>query len=130
MTDGCKGRVIIVYVKEGLNFVKRDTVSGLHEYLVVNISLSTGVTLTVCIFYRSPNSSDEKILRLLQGISECAGIHVQGEKVKLFGDFNLPRINCSLVRAPNGSFEETFLNTLMDNFLFQHIKEVKEESSC
>ena len=90
--------------------------------MVVDITLLTGVTITVCIFYRSPNSSQDNNMRLLQCITDCADIN--GTKVIMLGDFNLPRINWPTMRAPCGSYEELFLDTLMDNFLIQHIREM------
>ena len=41
----------------------------------------------------------------------------------MIGDFNLPRIDWSNLQVPDSRYEDIFLNTIMDNYLHQHVTE-------
>ena len=115
------GRGIIIYVMDGLISVKREVKVSFNEHLVVDITLPSKKEIILAVFYRSPNSSDENSSRLFRCISDVANI--KSSSVIMLGDFNLPRINWATCIAPLGSYEERFIDCLMDNFLCQHVRE-------
>ena len=52
-----------------------------------------------------------------------------GDNVVILGDFNLPRINWANNRATHGYLEESFIECIMENFLYQHIHEATRSRS-
>ena len=115
------GRGIILYVKEGIICIRNDKIVKFHENLIVDVSIATGKEISIGIFYRSPNSSNENNTQLLHCMTDL--VNKTGLKTVIMGDFNLPRINWSTISAPISSFEDCFLDNISDNFLTQHIKE-------
>ena len=113
------GRGIILYVSNKLTCVKKEIEVSFHECLVVEVALQTGKVITLGVFYRSPNSNQENCSKLLDYISEiCISTN---QNTIILGDFNLPRINWPNYSAPPGSYEESFIECVMDNFLCQHV---------
>ena len=89
---------------------------------MVDISLPTGCVVSLGIFYRSPNSTSENNLQMLTCIKDFSD--TTGSKMLILGDFNLPRIDWSTLSAPVGSYEELFVEVIMENFLIQHVTEI------
>ena len=115
------GRGIILYVVADITCVKRDVVVEFHEHLMVDIVLATGSEVSIGVFYRSPSSKYENNIKLLQCVTNFASS--KDSKIILLGDFNLPKIKWTTLSAPSGSYEEDFVECILENFLFQLIYE-------
>ena len=114
-------RGIILYIKHNYTNTVQEIQTKFQEYLSVEITSSTGSVISVCLIYRSPNSSQQNNKLLLKSISDfCAH---SGNNAFILGDFNLPKIDWANNKASFMSYEEEFLTCLLDNFLHQHVLE-------
>ena len=91
------------------------------ESVWCEIPLSNQSKLLVGTVYRSPNSTEENNTALNKLISN---ITTRRSQVLMMGDFNLPEINWDDLTAPGRGDNKanTFLNTIRDTFMFQHVK--------
>ena len=116
-------RGILIYAEKHLSVSSIYLDINFEEYLCVELtSESTHELLTVCVFYRSPNSSVSNDLQMFNIISYLCG-SCKG-KLLLLGDFNFPHINWetfSLNHSNRNSSDFKFLSCIQDNFLSQHI---------
>ena len=78
--------------------------------------------LLVGRIYRSPNSTDENNHQLTQLINEVNSNKYSS--LLILGDFNFPHINWELEQpySTAGNAAVKFLDTVKDNFLFQHVR--------
>ena len=114
-------RGIILYIKHNYTYTVQEIQTNFQEYLSAEITSSTGSVISVCLIYRSPNSSQQNNKLLLKSISDfCAH---SGNNAFILGDFNLPKIDWANNKASFMSYEEEFLTCLLDNFLHQHVLE-------
>ena len=114
-------RGIILYIKHNYTYTAQEIQTRFQEYLSVEITSSTGSIISVCLIYRSHNSSQQNNKLLLKSISDfCA---YSGNNAFILGDFNLPKIDWTNNKASFMSYEEEFLTCLLDNFLHQHVLE-------
>ena len=116
------GRGICFYIKEGLHVKRRESCGSFMEDLFADVVLHSGKKISVGLIYRSPNSSGTNNLKLLDSIRRFA--NNTGNRMIIIGDFNLPKIKWSDFQANPCSFEEQFLDCILDNYLFQHIQEI------
>ena len=113
------GRGIVLFIKNNLSFKVKDLPVKFQEFLIIEVCLSTGQKLLLGVIYRSPNSSIENNMLLLKAIEALSSEPYAN--LLIMGDFNLPKIDWCNLKAPISSFEDTFVEVVMDNFLFQHV---------
>ena len=106
-------RGIFCYVKNSLNISSVNLSTCFNEYLCLNVN-----GLLILVIYRSPHSDSKNNQNLLSLLKEF--LSIKGSKV-ICGDFNLPNINWSQMytTASNKSFDDIFLQFILDNYLFQ-----------
>ena len=85
------------------------------------VKLVNNKVLLLGMVYRSPNSSEENNRNLLEQLRLATS--VKHDFLMICGDFNLPLINWSSgqMRDSQGSFTSSFLETVEDLNLFQHV---------
>lgn len=118
-----KARGIIIYVDNRFIALEIEIASLFSEYLFVQIKTATRQVITIGAFYRSPSSSrdnDMSMLNLICDINKkCTG------KLVLMGDFNFPGIDWNSWTSSSGSnfdsVENKFISCLQENFLLQHV---------
>ena len=96
-----------------MNISSVDLSTCFNEYLCLNVN-----GLLILVIYRSPHSDSKNNQNLLSLLKEF--LSIKGSKV-ICGDFNLPNINWSQMytTASNKSFDDIFLQFILDNYLFQ-----------
>ena len=115
-TPAQKGGGVLMYAREGLMVEEiLDLNSGNCEALWGRM-LVKGKEITLGVCYRSMNNADEEDNALLETVDRAAK-----NSVILMGDFNYPDINWEEGRASGKG--EKFLDTVQNNFLYQHVKE-------
>ena len=117
-----KIRGICIYVKSSLRVA--ETVfegSAFSEQLWVQMTLCGTDTLLLGCLYRSP-SSTENSLQDINSLFKLA-TNSRFSHVLIVGDFNLPQINwrTGLSSAPPSHCSHTFIDTVHDSFLYQHV---------
>ena len=75
--------------------------------------------MLVGVIYRSPGSSEANNGKLNQTITEAVGLN--HSHFFLMGEFNYPNIKCDSESTESNTVEDTFIENIRDNFLFQHI---------
>ena len=120
-------RGILFYISNLLTFTVRNPIYEFHEQLFIDVTLNTSSLVSIGLYYRSPNSSSMNNDLLLKSISKFCD--ESGDNVVILGDFNLPRINWANNRATHGYLEESFIECIMENFLYQHIHEATRSRS-
>ena len=116
------GRGCIIYVNETLiaNELKLET--QFDESIWVEISLLHGEKLLIGNIYRSPNSNSENNDKLIQLLGEITKLKIPNTVVT--GDLNIPGVDWETWTTPKcstNSLEYKFIESLRDNFLFQHV---------
>ena len=115
------GRGMILYIKEEFTVITKDLNTEFQEVISLDIVLPSGEVISLVLIYRSPNSTMTNNLALTKTINTLAAS--PNSKFIMVGDFNLPRIDWSNLQVPDSSYEDIFLNTIMDNYLHQHVTE-------
>ena len=117
--NGVRG--IIIYAKNSLNVSPNNHLNSLYndgswcDWIIDNDTVLLGAV------YRSP-SSEESCVTINRLLNEAAH---QGHRLLITGDFNMKDVdwvNCTTCHNEN-HYEFEFIETLRDNFLFQHISE-------
>ena len=117
-------RGIILYVKEEYTVRERELPNSFQEAVLIDLFLPTDKTVQLCLIYRSPNSPLENNLGLLDLMAEISDS--TSHNLIILGDFNLPKLNWTSMKAAVNSYEEQFLECVMDNYLQQHITETRK----
>ena len=116
-----KKRGIIIYIDNSFSACQIEILSDFSEVLCVQIKHVDKYLLTICAVYRSPNSTIQNDLLLLDLIKHVS----KYSKLLLAGDFNFSRINWSTgtVEGDAGSKSSAykFISCLNDLFLTQHV---------
>ena len=121
---GGLGRGVALYVQDTLNHSACPKMDGeSFDCLAWSlVKLMDGKRLLLGAVYRSPNSSDENNQNLLKTLRLAAS--VPHDFLMICGDFNLPSIDWRTNQVQDGqnSFTATFLETVEDMNLFQHVR--------
>ena len=122
-----KGRGICIFIKESLVFEQVSDYDHIFNLsIVLKFITPDKEILTICLIYRSLNSSEDENNNLLSLI-DTLNQHQNSSKHKLLilGDFNLPGINweleCTKHTDINKHFDSRFLECIHSNFLTQHV---------
>ena len=134
--EGGLGKGVAVYVVDTLNHSACPKFEEVEFDCAtwITVKLSNKKTLLIGVVYRSPNSGDENNDRLLAMLRHAAT--VQCDYLTLCGDYNLPQIDwgASHCLDSEGSYSQSFLNTIEDLSLFQHATKPTrfrgEQQSC
>jgi len=86
----------------------------------LKIDNNSSIAIGVC--YRSQVASEHELQELFKVIS----IASKG-KVLIMGDFNYPRLNWDTYECDSNA--ENFRDLLLDNYLYQHVREPTRESN-
>ena len=116
LTD--KGRGMLLFLTDDLDYRPIDTSSKTDEFLYVSIKLQLE-TLFLESVYRSPNSSTEINIMINNFIRQES----QRSNFPMIGDLNLPKRDweSNTSNTVVGSKENNFLDALADSYLTQHI---------
>ena len=120
-------RGIFIYVHTSLKYIEvNDPISSIiSESLVVDVKLpGSSIAFRVVAIYCSPSVcelssfNNRKILQYLSTVS------LSSSKFLVVGDFNLPSIDWTsgTTQLSDESFENHFLETLQEHYLYQHIQ--------
>ena len=115
LTD--KGRGMLLFLRDDLDYRPIDTSNKIDELLYVSIKLQME-TLFLASVYRSPNSSTKNNTTINDFIRQKS----QRSIFLMIGDLNLPKIDweSNTSNTVVGSKENNFLNALTDSYLTQH----------
>ena len=115
LTD--KGRGMLLFLRDDLDYRPIDTSSKIDELLYVSIKLQME-TLFLASVYRSPNSSTENNIMINDFIRQES----QRSNFLMIGDLNLPKIDweSSTSNTVVGNKKNNFLDALADSYLTQH----------
>lgn len=113
-----QGRGIIVYTDSELILNEITLKTGVEENLNIDIKLKNSLSLIVSIIYRSPNSTTENNLKLLEAIEEID--QTKCDHKMIIGDFNLPKIEWESLGNESG-YEKEFVECISNCYLHQHI---------
>lgn len=118
--EGIRGTAL--YIRSELKATEVTMKTVFKEQIWVSMNLSGGNKLLVGCVYRSPSSSEENNRKLYDLITE-AGERKYSHLV-IMGDFNFKNIdwNANATDYKNKN-EYKFVETVRDNYLFQHVKE-------
>ena len=83
------------------------------------IPVNSDDTMLVGVMYRSPGSSEANNPKKYQTITEAVGLN--HSHFLPIGDFNYPNIKWDSESTESSTVEDTFIENIRDNFLFQHI---------
>lgn len=112
-------RGIIVYIDKNIEFSVIECNITFDEYILIKIKTNDNSYLTICVIYRSPNSSEinnESLFNIFRFVLN------QNSKVMFIGDFNFPGINWNeWISKDNNRLEMKFISVLQDNFLIQNV---------
>ena len=115
-------RGIIVHIDKNIEFSVIECNIKFDEYILIKIKTtdnSDNSDLTICVMYRSPNSSEvnnETLFNIFKFVLN------QNTKVMFIGDFNFPGINWNeWISKNNNKLEMKFISNLQDNFLMQNV---------
>ena len=119
-----RGGGVLLYIHDSIGAAKEifPQDGNTEDSVWITIDKPKGDKWAIALVYRSPSSSMENNLILLENIKwiirEQRPTHFM-----LFGDFNLPSINWETGTCPEGedSMPSRFLDTINDTFLFQHV---------
>ena len=119
------GRGSILYIHKSLNS-KPVKVSDrcFEENILAEINLKNNDKLLCGLFYRRGESSSENNMNLLQELRDIS--NKKYSHLLCMGDFNLPGIDWIswTTKSPDSNcYENKFIETVRDCFLFQHISE-------
>ena len=121
-------RGICIYTKRELKGSKSDAMEreNFKESLWINIPIvKLNTTLVVGVMYRSPNCSQENNIALCEEINHVMSL--DPSYLLILGDFNYKDIDWnsySSNKTEKDSTEELrFIETIKDNYLFQHCME-------
>ena len=120
------GRGSILYIHKSLNCkpLHKENNVDFEESILAEINLKNNDTLLCGVFYRRGESSEENNMLLLQELRRYCDKNYS--HVLFMGDFNLPCINWNSWTTnllDINCFENKFIETLRDCYLFQHINE-------
>ena len=90
-----------------------------QESVWAEIPLNSDDTMLVGVIYRSPGSSEANNEKLNQTVTEAVGLN--HSHFLLMSDFNYPNIKWDSESTESNTVEDTFIENIRDNFLFQHI---------
>lgn len=97
------GRGQIIYIKRGTTFKSVKLTTCFSEYCCIEVACSDANLLFTSI-YRSPTSSNDNNMNLLQLMQEISDHKVQ-YKITV-GDFNLPHINWNYCTSTMGQHDD------------------------
>ena len=113
----------MIYLRNYLQFEILDQFSNFKEVLIIKMFLDDKNSATLALIYRSPNSDRKYCDELIILIEKLASMDTPN--LIIMGDFNFRKINWR--ELDNGtkdvnSPEDLFRNTVLDNYLIQHIQ--------
>jgi hypothetical protein len=107
---------------------KRRFMTNLFKYkselLVVDVQLpGSTIAFRVVAIYRSPIVSELSTFNNQKILQYLSSVFLSSSKFRVVTDFNPPCIDwtSSTTRLSDDSFESQFLQTLQENYLYQHI---------
>ena len=112
------GRGVILYIHKSLKAISITTNTQFQESVWAEIPLNSDDTMLVGVIYKSPGSSEANNEKLNQTVTEAVGLN--HSHFLLMGDFNYPNIKWDS-ESTEYTVEDTFIENIRDNFLFQHI---------
>ena len=113
-----RGGGVIIYIKEYIKAyeITLKNEADCAEAILCNIVIKNS-TLTIKVFYRSPNIGQEEGVKLQKAIRE-----VSKRECVIMGDFNHGHIQWNTFESAGGDDHQSLLLTL-DCFLTQHVLE-------
>ena len=119
------GRGVCLFVREGLTVTRLEDCESLFDpSIFCKISPNKEEHFVMGVVYRSPNSSNEENMKLLNQISYVSEKVLQSKsKLLLVGDFNYKEIDWPNEYCPGATEKNSvkFLNCIQKNFLTQFV---------
>ena len=112
----------VLYVKCNIKAKRLYTDIKFEEVLLVEIVLRSSDRLLIALMYRSPSSTDDNNRLLNTAITKVANMGYS--HLLILGDFNYKTISWNELSAPEGSVEECFMETSLENCLSQHVTDI------
>jgi endonuclease/exonuclease/phosphatase family metal-dependent hydrolase len=120
--EGKAGGVILYIKNEIVSYECTDLNRMESESVWCKIKVNGNTSLTVGVCYRSQAASEKELSELFKSIE----IASKGQTI-IMGDFNYPKINWDTLECD--SMGTKFRDLLLDNYLYQHVKESTRESN-
>ena len=118
--DKCRG--IIMYIDNCLQSCELELPVKFNECLCVQIKNNSKIILNIVTVYRSPNSTVENDLLLIELLTWLNKTFPSS--LLIMGDFNFPGINWTTwtAKSSNNSQENKFLSGIRDNLFLQYVQ--------
>ena len=110
------GGGVLIYTKRNLRVLEIKTNSTLSEAIALEIKYQNNKTLNVGLIYRPPRQNIQQEMDMINFINE-----ISKNDCVILGDFNYPNINWNDYTGNIDS--ELFMNSVLDNYLTQHVQE-------
>jgi hypothetical protein len=118
-----KGGGVILYIRNELvSYDYEELNKSASESVWCKLKIDNNSSITIGVCYRSQAASEQELQELYNVINVAS----QG-KVLLMGDFNYPLLNWDTYECDSNA--EKFRDLLLDNYLYQHVREPTRESN-
>ena len=108
-----RGGGILIYVHTSINACESPLYSTFNQYAGIDISTSDTSSISLYVFYRSPNSSSINNDLLLDALASIRNSSI------VIGDFNYPGINWATLEG--NAETQRLIDTTLDKFWLQYI---------
>ncbi|CAG2213615.1 unnamed protein product [Mytilus edulis] len=117
-----EGRGLLLYIDSNLESTEVNMEAQFQENIFIKIKLNQNDKLLIGLIYRSPSNNtkeyNDKLTELISEATQKGFSHIL-----IMGDFNYPAIDWEIwnTKGENeNSIENRFLDSIQENFLFQH----------
>ncbi|VDI14274.1 Hypothetical predicted protein [Mytilus galloprovincialis] len=117
-----EGRGLLLYIDSNLESTEVNMEAQFQENIFIKIKLNQNDKLLIGLIYRSPSNNtkeyNDKLTELISEATQKGFSHIL-----IMGDFNYPAIDWEIwnTKGDNeNSIENRFLDSIQENFLFQH----------
>ncbi|CAG2203305.1 unnamed protein product [Mytilus edulis] len=117
-----EGRGLLLYIDSNLESTEVNMEAQFQENIFIKIKLNQNDKLLIGLIYRSPSNNtkeyNDKLTELISEATQKGFSHIL-----IMGDFNYPAIDWEIwnTKGENvNSIENRFLESIQENFLFQH----------
>ncbi|CAG2195408.1 unnamed protein product [Mytilus edulis] len=117
-----EGRGLLLYIDSNLESTEVNMEAQFQENIFIKIKLNQNDKLLIGLIYRSPSNNtkeyNDKLTELISEATQKGFSHIL-----IMGDFNYPAIDWEIwnTKGDNeNSIENRFLESIQENFLFQH----------
>lgn len=114
---------VLLYVKNEINSYEYSELNILKsESVWCRVKTAGNENINIGVCYRSQAAEDDEVKELFKAIETASN-----EQVMIMGDFNYPKINWETFECD--SYGVLFRDLLLDNYLFQNVRDPTRENN-